>query len=179
MTRTRATYEVIGGSWDYLRHMRWSLVLLILLGACTSDDGDPCSRFYKPYPNLIGQRPRTEANAALLDAMAAYDRGDLASAATGLSSVVEKSPDDRLARLYLASALLGAGEPYKAEMHLDFLERVPGATFKDQTEWYNTLCWLCSGQNDRAAQEAARIAALPSHTYKQEAASLSEVLAGR
>ena len=159
--------------------MRWSLVLLILLGACTSDDGDPCSRFYKPYPNLIGQRPRTEANAALLDAMAAYDRGDLASAATGLSSVVEKSPDDRLARLYLASALLGAGEPYKAEMHLDFLERVPGATFKDQTEWYNTLCWLCSGQNDRAAQEAARIAALPSHTYKQKAASLSEVLAGR
>lgn len=93
--------------------------------------------------------------------------------------MVEKSPDDRLARLYLASALLGAGEPYKAEMHLDFLERVPGATFKDQTEWYNTLCWLCSGQNDRAAQEAARIAALPSHTYKKEAASLSEELGAR
>lgn len=179
MTRTRAAYVVIGGSRNYLRQMRWSTLLLILLCACAADDGDPCSRFYKPYPNLIGQRPRTEANAALLDAMAAYDQGDLVRAATGLSGVVEKTPDDRLARLYLASALLGSGEPYKAEMHLDFLERVPGATFKDQTEWYNTLCWLCSGQLDRAAQEAARIAALPSHTYKQEAASLSEMISGR
>lgn len=172
-------YGMIGGSSGYLRQMRWSLLLPVVLLACTPDKGDPCARFYTPYPDLIGQRPRTQANAALLDAMAAYDQGDLSTAAAGLAGVVAKSPDDRLARLYLASALLGAGEPYKAEMHLDFLERVPGATFKDQTEWYNTLCWLCSGQNDRAAREAARIAALPSHTYKKEAASLSEELGAR
>ena len=156
--------------------MRWSLLPLIVLLACTSNDGDLCTRFYKPYPNMIGQRPRTAGNATLLDAMAAYDRGDFATAATGLSAAIEKDADDRLARMYLVSALLGSGEPYKAEMHLDFLERVPDETFKDQTEWYNTLCWLCSGQFDRAMRESTRIAALPTHTYKEEATALAKAL---
>ena len=84
-----------------------------------------------------------------------------------------------MARLYLASALLGSGEPYKAEMHLDFLERVPGAVFKDQTEWYTTLCWLCSRQLDRALGESTRIAAQPAHTYKAEARALAEALTGK
>jgi predicted Zn-dependent protease len=156
--------------------MRWSLLPVVFLMACGASDDDLCARFYEPYPNHIGQRPRTEGNSDLLDAMAAYDRGDYVTASAGLSVVIGKDADDRLARLYLASALLGAGEPYKAEMHLDFLERVPGATFKDQTEWYNTLCWLCSGQLDRARTESARIAAQPLHTYKEEAKALNQAL---
>lgn len=156
--------------------MRWTWFLFGLLLGCSADKGDPCTRFYKPYPNHIGQRPRTEANAGLLDAMAAYDRNDFATAAAGLSAVIEKDADDRLARMYLASALLGAGEPYKAEMHLDFLERIPGETFRDQTEWYNTLCWLCSGQVGRALAESTHISKLPAHTYKEEAAALTQAL---
>jgi predicted Zn-dependent protease len=151
---------------------------LLLLMACGGGE-DLCERFYVPYPNHIGERPRTSANAALLDAMSAYDKGDYVSASQGLSEVIDRDPGDRLARLYLASALLGAGDPYKAEMHLDFLERVPGATFQDQTEWYNTISWTCSGQYDRALAESARIAAHPSHTYKSEAEALNQALTSR
>ncbi len=156
--------------------MRWSLLPVVLLLACGTNEDDLCARFYEPYPNHIGERPRNDKNAPLLDAMAAYDHGDYAAASAGLSAVIEKDAGDRLARLYLASALLGAGEPYKAEMHLDFLERIPGETFKDQTEWFNTLCWLCSGQTDRARTECARIAAQPLHTYKENAQALNQAL---
>lgn len=166
---------MIVGSPDYIRPMRWSCLLLVLALACGSGD-DPCVRFFKPYPNLIGERPRTAANAALMDAMAAYDRNDFATAAVGLAAVIDKDADDRLARLYLANALLGSGEPYKAEMHVDFLERVAGTPFHDQTDWLNTLCWLCSGQQARALAEAQRISARPAHTYKSEAAALVEAL---
>lgn len=159
--------------------MRWYLLPLIALSACGGGSEDLCARFYAPYPNHIGERPRTAQNGALLDAMAAYDHGDFATAAARLDTVIKNDAQDRLARLYLASALLGAGEPYKAEMHLDFLERVPGATFKDQTQWYNTLCWLCSGQQDRALSEAQRIAGQPAHTYKAEARALADALIGK
>jgi len=156
--------------------MRWGVLALILVSACGTADDDPCTRFYTPYPNHIGDRPRTELNAALLDGMAAYDRGDYAAAAVELGKAIDKDGGDRMARLYLSSALLGSGEPYKAEMHLDFLERVPGNLFKDQTQWFNTLCWLCSGQYPRAIAEAERIAAQPAHTYKVEARELVEAL---
>lgn len=159
--------------------MRWYLLPLIALSACGGGSEDLCTRFYAPYPNHIGERPRTAQNGALLDAMSAYDHGDFATAAARLDTVIKNDAQDRLARLYLASALLGAGEPYKAEMHLDFLERVPGATFKDQTQWYNTLCWLCSGQQDRALSEAQRIAGQPAHTYKAEARALADALIGK
>ncbi len=156
--------------------MRWWWLPFLLITACGTNDQDLCTRFYQAYPNHIGDRPRTETNAALLDAMAAYDKGDYATASAGLTAVIERDAGDRLSRLYLASALLGAGDPYKAEMHLDFLERVPGRPFKDQTEWYNTLCWLCSGQTDRARAESARIAAKPSHAYSEQARALNKAL---
>ena len=76
----------------------------------------------------------------------------------------------------LASALLGMGDPYKAEMHLDFLERSGNQNFKDQVEWYTALCWLCSGQNDRALHQAQWIVARTSHTYQEEARALVTTL---
>lgn len=176
MMPPQALSAVTAGSSVYISRMRWRLLPLVFLFACGSGNEDLCTRFYTPYPNHIGERPRTKLNGPLLDAMAAYDKGDFKTAAAGLSSAIDQDGGDRLARLYLASALLGSGEPYKAEMHLDFLERVPGEIFKDQTEWYNTLCWLCSGQNDRALQACTRIASLPAHTYKAEAAELAEAL---
>ena len=147
--------------------------------ACGPNKDDLCTRFYAPYPNHIGERPRPALNAPLLDAMTGYDKGDFATAAAGLNAVIEKDAGDRMARLYLASALLGSGEPYKAEMHLDFLERVPGAVFKDQTEWYNALCWLCSEQQGRALAEAQRIAQQPAHTYTVEARAMAEALTSK
>ena len=121
---------------------------------------------------FIGQRERTTSNAALLDAMKAYDDHDYAKAAEGLRAVIDKQDDDPAARMYLASALLGAGDPYKAEMHLDFLERAANQSFKDQVEWYNALCWLCSGQNDRAIKQCEWISSQPHHTYREEAHAL-------
>ena len=159
--------------------MRWPLIPLLFLIACGPNRSDLCTRFYAPYPNHIGERPRTALNGTLLDAMAAYDKGDFTTAAAGLSTVIDKDANDKLARLYLASALLGSGEPYKAEMHLDFLERSPGEAFQDQTEWFNTLCWLCSGQQDRALAEAQDIARQPAHTYKAEARALTDALTGK
>ena len=153
--------------------MRFAIpILLLILAACQPKGGTLCERFYQPYPDFIGQRERTTSNAALLDAMKAYDDHDYAKAAEGLRAVIDKQDDDPAARMYLASALLGAGDPYKAEMHLDFLERAANQSFKDQVEWYNALCWLCSGQNDRAIKQCEWISSQPHHTYREEAHAL-------
>ncbi len=156
--------------------MRFWPLLVFFIVACGSKDNTLCDRFYAPYPDFISQRQRTAANAALLDAMAAYSKGDFTKAAIGLHREVDKNDRDYTARMYLASALIGAGDPYKAEMHLDFLEKAPSSGFKDQVEWYNALCWLCSGQYARSLQQSMWIAEQPAHTYKAEAHALALTL---
>lgn len=156
--------------------MRHLLVFALLAMACASEDTTLCQRFYTPYPDMVAQRERTTRNSDFLDAMALYNTGDFVRAADALGVVIDKEADNRPARMYLASALLGAGQPYKAEMHLDFLERARGNPFKDQTEWYNALCWLCSGQYERAMRQAEAIANAQAHTYKTQAQELNDLL---
>lgn len=154
-----------------------AVVLPLLLSmACGKNDDTLCKRYFVPYPDLVGVRQHTLQNAPFLDAMAFYGRGEYAAAAEGLKAYVDKNEKDVTARMYLASALLGAGEPSKAEMHLDFLERSPNIGFKDQVEWYNALCWLCSGQYTRCLQQCMWIAQRPAHTYKQQAQELVDML---
>lgn len=152
------------------------LLLLLLLLAC----GDPdtlCDRFFEPYPDIISGRLRTAANAELLDAMALYSKGDHAGAAEGLRSFIKHRPQDAdAAFLYLASCDLALGDPNEAELQLDFLERRPQRPFRDEVDWYNVLCMLCSGQRDRAFEQARSIANAPTHTYKFKAQDLISAL---
>ena len=157
--------------------MRKGVVLLVVaavLFACTKKE--PCDRFFEPYPDIIGQRTATPKNQLLMSAMEAYKAGDYTTARDLFQRVIDENYDDQAARLYLVSSLLALHDPYKAEMHLDFLERTHDHGFQDQVDWYNALCWLCSGQTDRALKQAQWIAARPSHTYKKRAAELAEVL---
>ena len=97
------------------------LLLPLLLVTCTTPD--PCTRFFEPYPDLVTGRMRTEANADLLEAMRLYATGDFSSAATGLKAHIEHHPQQAdVGHLYLASCYLAMGQPYDAELHLDFLE---------------------------------------------------------
>jgi predicted Zn-dependent protease len=159
----------------YLGHMRW-FILVLLIAGCGSSSTTLCKQFYKPYPNIVGERQRTKDNAPFVDAMGAYDRGDFQAASEQLGKVIERTPNNYAARMYLASALLATGEPYKAEMHLDFLERARTSGFNDQVDWYNALCWLCSAQYARALRQAQLIVAKPAHTYKAEATELVNLL---
>ncbi|MFT3885636.1 MAG: hypothetical protein QM724_09460 [Flavobacteriales bacterium] len=155
------------------------LLLAIVLVACGTSDKDLCTRFYKPYPDYVSGRPSTLRNRMLGAAMAHYNQGDYKQAAEGFRAVVDLDEHDLTARLYLVSALLGAGEPYKAEMHLDRMETASDQSFRDQVEWYNALCWLCSGQLPRALQQARWIASKPAHTYHDEAVALADALSER
>lgn len=157
--------------------MRRTLVVLILCATACKGGDTPCERFFKPYPDLISDRTRTATNGRLLDAMAAYQAKDYADAIPGLEEHLKRG-EDAAVRMYLACAYLGAGQPYKAEMHLDRLENTIDKRFKDQVEWYNALCWLCEGQDQRALKQAQWIASLPHHTYKQEARALADALSG-
>ena len=172
------------GSQEYLSpidqflielNMRW-LFFLFLVSGCGAVDTTLCKQFYKPYPDYVGQRQRTRQNAQLIDAMTLYNQGDLSGASVELRKVIDKEPQNYAARMYLVSALLGSGEPYKAEMHLDFLERQGGAGFMDQVDWYNAVCWLCSGQYERAMHQAMKIDQARAHTYKAEAHELYVLL---
>ena len=150
--------------------------LFLLITAC--DRHDPaslCLKFYAPYPDLVSDRARTPDRAAFLDAMVFYDEGDYAGAVAGLQEAIDKDPGNSAIRMYLASANLGAGDPYKAEMHLDFLENQDDRSFQDQVDWYNALCWLCQGDTARADKQAHYIVSRP-HTYKKEAQELIDAL---
>ena len=82
------------------------------------------------------------------------------------------------ARMYMASAQLAIGDPYKAEMHLDFMENYKDRSFSDQVEWYNALCWLCEGDTARAAKQARWIASRP-QTYRKEAQELAKAISNK
>ncbi|MCB0794998.1 MAG: tetratricopeptide repeat protein [Flavobacteriales bacterium] len=147
---------------------------------CSSAPEDPCTRFFEPYPDLVSGRMRHRQNAALVDAMKAYSAGDHATAITGLERYMEQGAEGRSdARIYLASSYLAVGRPYDAEFQLDQLERSPNKSFAEVVEWYDALCWLCSGQFGRALEQARSIAARPRHTYKEQAVALMEDLEGR
>ena len=159
--------------------MRWPfgsiLVLSItLLVSCGGED--PCATFYQPYPDVVSNRFRTERNSLYLDAMGAYARRDYATAAEQLKIHVEQRRDDDAARLYLCCAYLSTGRPYDAELQLDFIEQGGRPGFRDQVDWYNAMCLTCSGQYDRAVEQADKILAAKTHTYKVEAQRLKEAL---
>ncbi len=151
---------------------------LVALSCTSSDPAALCDRFFTPYPDLVSQRPRTTSNAVLMDAMALYSNKDYKQAIVGLQRVVDSDARDMAARIYLVNALLAEGEPYKAEMHLDFMENDKNRNFSDQVDWYNAMCWLCEGNTERAAKQAEWIASRP-HTYRAEASKLAKALKNR
>lgn len=158
--------------------MRLILPLVLCLAALSCAAPEPaslCDRFFTPYPDLVSQRPRTTRNAGLMDAMEHYAKQDYAAAAKRLQQVVDRDPRDITARLYLVNALLATGDAYRAEMHLDFMENYRDRSFSDQVDWYNAICWLCEGQLERAAEQAAWIAGRP-HSYREEAEALARAL---
>ncbi len=165
----------------YFRTMRgmWVLVLL-LLSACGEGvhSTDFCDRTFTPYPDVVSGRLRTKDNAAFMDAMALYAKNDFAGAAEGLEGYLRRRDAERNARLYLACSYIALERPFDAELQLDRLEQSPQkADFKEQCEWYTVVCWLCSDQQDRAAEGARAITQVKRHTYAVEAAALLKALA--
>ena len=149
----------------------------LLLSCGGSGEDDRCARWFEPYPDLVSGTAPSDRNRELLDAMAHYARRDYAGAIPGLQQHVDRHPERAdVGWFYLANCYLATGEPYKAELQLDFLEQWPGRTFRDELDWYNALCLLCSGQDDRALEAAKVIAGTASHTYKQQATDLVEAL---
>lgn len=154
-------------------------LLMVLLGACGKNTPENlCQRFFSPYPDHISGRERTNVNAPLLDAMSHYAKKEYAEAIPLLQKIVERDMRNSAARMYLINALLAEGDPYKAEMHLDFMENYKDRNFKDQVEWYNALSWLCEGNTEMAMKQAQYIAAQP-HTYRKQAAELAKALEKR
>jgi hypothetical protein len=162
----------------YLRGMRnWSTLLTILvLSACGTDKNEPCASFFKPYADIYSGTERTTLNAPFLDGLEHYNKGDHARAESFFKAYLEQRETRKIALLYLASSQLAQGRPFDAELQLDHLERANVLSVRDQTEWYTLLCWVCSGQLERALPEAERIAGMKRHTYAKEAADLVTAL---
>lgn len=153
----------------------------IMLSSCDrkASPEDLCTRFFEPYPDLVTGRVIVGHQLPLLNGMEAYTAGDHASAVELLQTHLRAANHKKYAHLYLANSYLALGKPYEAELHLDHLERSNlGENYRDQTEWYTVLCWLCSGQLDRAQKGARDIAEGRRHTYKKQARELVEALAG-
>ncbi|MBP8824771.1 MAG: tetratricopeptide repeat protein [Flavobacteriales bacterium] len=153
-----------------------SLALALFLTICSCSESEQlCNRFFSPYPDLVSQRQRNPLNGDFLDAMALYADKDYAEAIPALQQVVERDARNTAARFYLVNAILAEGDPYKAEMHLDFMENYRDRNYSDQVDWYNALCWLCEGNADKAREQAEWIAGR-AHTYRTQAAELAEAL---
>jgi len=125
---------------------------------------------------MVSGRVRTSLNGTYLDAMAKYAQEDYAGARDGLKQYLQDKGFEKNAHIYLACAYLATGEPFEAELQLDHLEHASTMQFKDQTEWYTVVCWLCSDQKDRALEGAEKIASAKAHSYKAEAEQLVKAL---
>lgn len=151
--------------------------LILLLSGCGGpDQEDLCEAVFQPYPDMISERARTTLNGTYLDGMALYAAGDYAGARDSIERFLRIQRADLTGYVYLASAYLALGDPYKAELQLDHLERGNNLHYDDQISWYTVVCWVCSGQLDRARVGATRIAEGPSHTYRADAKRLLQLL---
>ena len=108
-----------------------------------------------------------------MNAIRSYADGRFDQAADSLGVYVQRRGSEKSAHLYLAMCLLEMDLPYDAELQLDHLENSNVTGYRDQTEWYTLLCWVCSDQLARALPEAKRIAGAARHTYKKEAQGLA------
>ncbi len=146
-------------------------LLLIVLASCGKDDRGLCEKYFEPYPDLISGRDMPAEHADYTKAMDLYRNADLEGAAQILVEYISLRGYQRSAHLYLANCYLKMDRPFDAELQLDHLENSNVKGFRDQTEWYTLLCWVCSGQLERALPEARRIAAAK-HTYSKQAKEL-------
>lgn len=147
------------------------LPIVLLLIGCTPSTDDACREAFAPYRDLVSGRARTDRNAPYLDAMARYRQGDYQGAADGLTAYLAQPAPEKSAYLYLAVSQLALGRPEAAELSIDHLEHSTVTGYADPCEWYTVLCWLCSGQRDRALEGARRIALRP-HAFRNEAQRL-------
>ena len=155
----------------------WSCLVLLFVGCGEQEaEGDLCDRYFEPYPDMITGRDAPKDHRIYVRAMELYQQGDHAQAADSLSQYIRQRGFERSAHLYLAMCHLAMDKPYEAELQLDHLENSSVSGFRDQTEWYTVLCWVCSGQLERALPEVRRIAG-STHTYKEQAARLADELA--
>lgn len=149
---------------------------LLLATACGTSPEAACEIYFTPYTDLVSQRVRTIHNDAFVDGMQFYARQDYAGAIPLLEEFAGRSNTDKSVHLYLACCYLATGRPYDAELQIDLLERGNLTQFLDEADWYTVLCWLCSGQMERARDGARRIAEGGKHTYKPQAAALLKAL---
>jgi hypothetical protein len=151
-------------------------LLVLAFAGCGTPKGDLCQRTFEPYPDIFSGRVVTAGHSIFLDGMALYNRGAWAEAADSLGKYLRQRDANKAAHLYLANSLLMLGRPFDAELQLDHLENSNLKDFRDQTQWYTVVCWVCSGQLDRALAGARRIAEGPPHTYRSEARRLVKEL---
>lgn len=156
------------------RTLLFASVLILTVSGCTNNRqvGSLCERTFIPYADLISGQQRTPENAAYLDGMAAYSKGDHGTAAALLNSYLNDKTAAKSAYIYLACSYLALGKPYDAELQIDHLENAGVNDFRDQCEWYTVVCWVCSDQLSRALVGAQNIADAKQHTYKVEAHEL-------
>jgi tetratricopeptide (TPR) repeat protein len=163
-----------------LKNRRWAPVILLMLllhPSCgTADDRELCDRYFEPYPDLISSRSTTRAHQGYVNAMSLYAEGDFEGALDSLKAYLRVPGFEKSAHLYVAMCLLATGEPEQAELHIDHLENSNIKGFRDQSEWYTLLSWVCSGQYQRALPEARRISGAR-HTYREQASALARDLA--
>ena len=164
--------------------MRILRSLLPLLASCAlatacSSGGDAstlCHDTFQPYVDLTVGQARTAQNGTFLDAMELYRSGNYNGSVDSLKAYLQRRDARVSARLYLACAYIALDRPYDAELELDKLEQSTTREFKDQCDWYTTVCWACSGQYPRALQGAREIMGSGRHTYAGNAADLIEAL---
>lgn len=117
----------------------------------------------------------SQANSALVDALAAYQIGRYADAIPPLREVAGAQPDSGEAALYLGVALLLADQPRDALQPLERAARQVEASRRADVEWYRATAEQRIGQTTAARNrlDALCVAAGP---YQQRACAAGQAL---
>lgn len=107
--------------------------------------------YYSPYESIENSRELSSATKSLIEqALAEYEEKDYTAAQSHFNDILKTNPDCSTALFYSSISELETGNINDAIIKLEHLLTLKDSLFNDQAEWYLGLCYLKSGNTDKA-----------------------------
>ena len=125
------------------------------------------NQYYKPFEsNMTFRSADNNLNSSLSKAMQLYENKNFADALVLFEEILQSDPDRVGLNLYSGISRMELHEYEKAGTSFDKVINDQFNLYIEQAEWYLSLCYIITNQNDKAVQLLDKIVDNKSYNYK-------------